>query len=114
MCRFSSGNWVFLHQIREDCRGWWKAQRSRAPPIKCNKLDLIAAQYFWLVDHNDWSRWFAISSSHIYAVPVLLVGLPEKKPAKLRHLILLSRVTYRAPVDMLLKQFRWILSFLPW
>jgi hypothetical protein len=30
---------------------------------KCNKLDLTAAQYFWLVDHNDWSRWFAISSS---------------------------------------------------
>jgi hypothetical protein len=30
---------------------------------ECNKLDLIAVQYFSLVDHNDWSRWFAISSS---------------------------------------------------
>jgi hypothetical protein len=32
---------------------------------------------------------------HVFAVPVsvLLVGLPKKK-AKLRHLILLSRVTY--------------------
>jgi hypothetical protein len=61
---------------------------------KCNKLDLTAAQYFWLVDHNDWSRWFAISSSHVCTdlVTVLLVGLPNKK-AKLRHLILLSRVT---------------------
>ncbi len=83
---------------------------------ECYKLDPTAAQYFWLVDHNDWSRWFAISSSYLFAVPVtvLLVGLPKKKPAKLRHLNLLSRVTYWAPVEMLLKQFRWILSFLPW
>ncbi len=29
----------------------------------CNKLHLTVAQYFWLVDHNDWSRWLAISSS---------------------------------------------------
>jgi hypothetical protein len=44
-------------------------------------LDLTAAQYFWLVDHNDWSKWFAISTSHVYAdpIPVLLVGLPPKK-----------------------------------
>jgi hypothetical protein len=62
---------------------------------ECNKLDLTAAQYFWLLNHNDWSRWFVTSSPHIYAVPVtvLLVGLPKKR-AKLRHLILLSRVTY--------------------
>jgi hypothetical protein len=47
---------------------------------ECNKLDLTAAQYFWLVDNTDWFRWFAISSSHVYAVPVtiLLVGLPKK------------------------------------
>jgi hypothetical protein len=71
---------------------------------ECNKLDLTAARYFWLVDHNDWSKWFAISSSHECAVPiaVLLVGLPKKKKtAKLRHLILLSRVTYWASVEML-------------
>jgi hypothetical protein len=62
---------------------------------ECNKLDLTAAQYFWLVDHNDWSMWFAICSPHIYVVPVtiLLVGLQKKEEAKLRHLILLSRVT---------------------
>jgi hypothetical protein len=48
---------------------------------ECNKLDLTAAEYFWMVDHNDWSRWFAVSSSHVYAVlrTVLLVGLPIKK-----------------------------------
>jgi len=79
------------------------AQHSCAPPKKeCNKFDFTAAQYFCLVDDNDWSRWFAISSSHVYAVPVtvLLAGLP-KQAAKLRHLILLSRVTYRVPVEML-------------
>jgi hypothetical protein len=67
---------------------------------ECNKLDLSAAQYFWLVDHNDWSRWFAISSSHVFAVPVtVLFGwvAPKKtNTAQLRHLILLSRVTYWA------------------
>jgi hypothetical protein len=75
---------------------------------ECNKLNLTAAHYFWLVDHNDRSRWFAISSSHVYgvyAVPVtvLLVELPKKKTAKLRHLILLPRVTYWAPVEVLLR-----------
>jgi hypothetical protein len=64
--------------------------------IECNKLYLTAAQYFSLVDYNDWSRWFAISSPHVHAVPVtvLLVGLPKRKTAKIKHLILLSRVTY--------------------
>jgi hypothetical protein len=62
---------------------------------ECNKLNLTLAQYFRLVDHNDWARWFAISSSHIYAVPVTTIGgVAEKKAAKLRHLILLSKVTY--------------------
>ncbi len=71
----------------------------------CNKFDLTAAQYFWLVDHNDWSRCFAISSSHVYAVPVtvLLVGLPQKKKTQLNlDIILLWRVTYWALVEMLL------------
>jgi hypothetical protein len=46
---------------------------------ECNKLNLTAPQYFWLVDHNGWSRWFAICSPHKYAVPVtvLLAGLPK-------------------------------------
>jgi hypothetical protein len=29
---------------------------------ECNKYDLTAAQCFWLTHHNDWSRWFVISS----------------------------------------------------
>jgi len=50
---------------------------------ECNKLDLIAAQYFSLVDHNDWSRYFAFSSPHAVPVPVLLVGLPKIKQLNL-------------------------------
>jgi len=43
------------------------------------------AQYFSLIDRNDWSRWFAISGRHVYAVPVtvLLVGLPKKEQLNL-------------------------------
>ncbi len=69
-----------------------------------NKLERTASQCFSLVDHNDWSRWFAISSPHVYAVSVtvLLVVLQKKH----RHLISLSRVTYRAPVEMLLVHSR--------
>ncbi len=42
-----------------------------------------------MVDHTDWSRWFAISSPHEYAVLVTFVELP-KKEAKLRHFIIQS------------------------
>ncbi len=63
---------------------------------ECNKLDLTVAQYFWSVDHNDWSCGLLLVVPTKYAVPVtvLLVGLPKKIKAKLRHLILLSRMTY--------------------
>jgi hypothetical protein len=46
-----------------------------------NKLDMTAAQYFRLVDRNESSRWFAISSPQVYAVPitVLLVGVVNEK-----------------------------------
>jgi hypothetical protein len=35
-----------------------------------NKYDLTAVPYFGLDNHNDWSRWFAISSSHLFALLV--------------------------------------------
>ncbi len=74
MCRFSSGNLVYLQSLVEGATQLCTFKK------ECNKLDLTAAQYFWLVECHDWSRWFAISSSHIHAVPVtvLLVGLPKK------------------------------------
>jgi hypothetical protein len=97
-CRFSSWNLFFCTKFVQLP---WLIKGATQFKKDCNKLDLTAAQYFWLVDHNDWSRWFAISSPRIYAVTVVLVRLPKKNTPKLRHLILLSRVTYWAPVDML-------------
>jgi hypothetical protein len=43
---------------------------------KCNKYDLTATQCFSLAHHNEWSRWFAISSPHLFVVliSVLWVG----------------------------------------
>jgi len=38
------------------------SQQSCAPAREeCNKYDLTAASCFWLANHNDWSRWFAIT-----------------------------------------------------
>jgi len=46
-----------------------------------NMIWLLLPVSFWLRNHNDWSRWFAISSlSHLFAAPVLVfwVGLQKK------------------------------------
>jgi len=85
MCRvispisFSAPNWWRLPWL---VKGATKVCTSKK---ECNKLDLTVAQYCWLVDHNDWPKWFAISSPHICAVPVtvLLVGLPKRKKLNL-------------------------------
>jgi hypothetical protein len=55
---------------------------------ECNKLDLTAAQYFWLVDHHDWSRWFVISGpmKMEFETQFYWWGCP-KKTARLRHVI---------------------------
>jgi hypothetical protein len=54
------------------CLGWWRLLCAHHAREECNKYDLSAAPCFWLVNHNDWSRWFAISSlSHLFAAPVL-------------------------------------------
>jgi hypothetical protein len=71
---FSAPNSCSLH-------GCEMAQHIYAPPKK-NVINWtwLHLNSFWLVIHNNWSRWFAISSSHVYAIPVtiLLVGLPKK------------------------------------
>jgi hypothetical protein len=46
---------------------------------ECNKLHLAAAQYFWLVDHNDWSRWFAISSPPCICSLSFIGGVAKRK-----------------------------------
>ncbi len=74
---------------------------------ECNKLNLTAAQYFWLLDHNDWPRWFAISSPLVYAVPVtiLLVGFPKKKKKKTAKL---RQHTEHQWTEMLLVRTTWL------
>jgi len=49
-----------------------------------NKYDLTTSPF----NHNDWSRWFAISSSHVYAVavPVSWVGLKRRKYLDVRNM----------------------------
>jgi hypothetical protein len=74
MCRFSSGNWFFSTKFVQIA----VAGKRRTSKEECNKLDLTAAQYFWLVEHNDWSRWFAISSSHLFVVQVIIGGVAKK------------------------------------
>jgi hypothetical protein len=42
-----------------------KRQQQHCAPAarkECNKYDLTTTQGFWLTHHNDWSRWFAIST----------------------------------------------------
>jgi hypothetical protein len=57
-------------------------QQSCAPAREeCSKYDLPTATRFLLAKHNDWSTWFAISSSNIFAVlvSVLWVVLQKSK-----------------------------------
>jgi hypothetical protein len=65
---------VFLEHI---CSVLWENAPPSCAPAgdECNKYDLTAGPCFWLVNHNDWSKWFAISSSHLFAIllPVFLV-----------------------------------------
>jgi hypothetical protein len=45
------------------------------PGEECNKYDLTAAPCFLLADHNDSSRWFAISStSDLFAIIMIRPG----------------------------------------
>jgi len=60
MCRFSSGNWFLSPNLRSFPWLVKGATQLCTSKKECNKLDLTADQYFWLLDHNDWSRWFAI------------------------------------------------------
>ncbi len=60
------------------CGGWYLAAMVYTRTKEFNKYDPDAALCS-LPYHNDWSRWFAISSPHPLAVPVsvLWVGLQK-------------------------------------
>jgi hypothetical protein len=75
-CRFGSGNW-FLLSIMYSLPSLAKGAATLCTcRTECSKCDLTSSQCFWLVYHNDWSKWFAISSSPpiCCSVSVLWVG----------------------------------------
>ncbi len=62
-CWFSSGKWFCSCMFCRGWLGWHKPEQSCARAgEECNKYDLTATPCFWLADHDDWSKWFAISS----------------------------------------------------
>jgi hypothetical protein len=61
-----------------------KAQQKCAPATEeCNRYDLTADPCSRLANHTDWSRWFAISSSHLFAVPVSVLWIKKSKQLNL-------------------------------
>jgi len=65
-----------LFNVQNECNKFTVEKESK----KSNKLHMTATQYFWLVDHNDWSRWFAISSPpDIYSSTFSSIGGVAKK-----------------------------------
>ncbi len=61
--KICSTKWLWLSPFLHSLVGWWKTQQSLTPAKEvCNKYDLINTPWFWLANHNDWSRCFAISS----------------------------------------------------
>jgi len=60
--RFGSGKWFWLSITAQfvvagkcgRCAVHWRKES--------NKYDLTTVQCFLLTHHNDWSRWFAIST----------------------------------------------------
>jgi hypothetical protein len=58
---------MVLAQHNFRCSSWLVNGTAKATVCtcrkECNKYDLTDAQCLWLLaHHNDWSRWFAISS----------------------------------------------------
>jgi hypothetical protein len=66
---------------------------------ECNKYDLTDAQCFWLAHHNNWSKWFAISSPSPICYPSFsfMGGTAKKYITKLGCEKHFGKVTYWAP-----------------
>jgi hypothetical protein len=79
MCGFGSGNWFFSCKFARSAEASKKRSKSCTPAREdCNKYDLTSSPCCWLANHNE-CRWFAISSSHLFAVPVWVYGWDCKK-----------------------------------
>ncbi len=94
MCQFSSGNWFFCTKFVQLVVAG-KRRNIVVHLHKCNKLDLTRLSI------SDWSIIMIGPGSLLVLLPMYMQfqfqyywwGC-QKKKAKLKHLILLSRVTY--------------------
>jgi len=108
MCRFSSARFFYTKIVQLAVAGERRSNIVVHLQRRVYEIGPDCDSVFSLVDHDDCSRWFAINSPYVYKCSsgYSFIGgvAKKKKPAKLRHLILLSRVTYLATmVEMLLQ-----------
>ncbi len=104
MCRFRSGNWFFCTKFVQLA----VAGKRRNTVVHLKKKSV--KNWSWLrLSISDWSIIMIGPGGLLIVVPTyMLVQLQiylwgcQKRTVKLRHLILLSRVTYWVPVGMLL------------
>ncbi len=71
--------------------------------MKSNKYDSTAAPYFLQANHNDWCRWFAISSLPPICSPSLILWVSLEKSIKLNldvRNILLGQILSTAGVAL--------------
>jgi hypothetical protein len=74
ICCFGSGKWFFSCIFVRFAEAGKK--RSKAVHLlEKSVINMICAPCFWLANHNDLSRWFAISNSHLFADPVSILWL---------------------------------------
>ncbi len=101
VCRFGSGTWFWLSIITH-CAMADKSKHC-APAEKSNDYVLTAAQCFWLVHHNDWSRWFVINSLPPICCPSFSIigGVAKEYITKLGCEKYFHRVTNWAPLEIL-------------
>jgi len=71
--------WLFSCKCGQLAEAGNKAQQKCVPATKeCNRYDLTADPCFRLANQNDWSIWFAISSSHLFAFLVSVLWILKK------------------------------------
>ncbi len=72
--------------------------------VYSNTYDQTAAQCFSLAHHNDWSRWFAISSPQFMCCPSFSLmggGCKNNKQLNFGYEKYFGRFTYYEPLEML-------------
>jgi hypothetical protein len=83
-----------------------KQDGASAPAEKSVIRSWLLIGVFWLAHHNDWSRWFAISSPpHICCHSFSLMGGVIKESIQLNLDVkkIFARITYWAPLEILLQ-----------